>query len=98
MRILAAALALLLSGCTAPAVPPPTYSEVDRVFAERRAEHAERKRQLTIEFVRIHHGDSDATWYGLCSTPPEPSQKVNQQRCARLMARTQRELAAQPPW
>jgi len=98
-KLAAVLLLLSLAGCAAPASSPqPAYSEVDRTFAELEAQQAERHRQLVIDFVRIHHGDSDATWYNLCSTPPAPTTRANQQRCARLMARTQRELDRQAPW
>jgi hypothetical protein len=50
-----------------------------------------------IEIVRHLHGDTDAALYSLCLSSP-PTTKPNQERCAKIIARTDREIAALPAW
>jgi hypothetical protein len=98
----AVATAMLLLASLPPAPDPLAY---DRALLDaRHAQHLitmaaleERHRQLTIEMIRIHHGESDADLYDRCTRYP-PSVKANQEKCARLLARTQNELDALPAW
>jgi hypothetical protein len=92
----AIALLALTAGCEAPQAAPSTL-ESDRIVREAANASNAEKLRLETEFVQLNHGDRDAVMYHRCKTIP-PTVKANQEACARLIARTERELAAQPAW
>jgi hypothetical protein len=98
---LTAAIALLavlsITMSTAGCAPQPKADDMPAWAARKIAADEAEVVYSHIEIVRTLHGDTDAKLYSLCLSSP-PSSKPNQERCAKIIARSDREIAALPAW
>jgi len=91
-----ALLAVLTTAGCAPA-PQPKVDDMPAWAARKLAADEAEIVEHHVEIVRTLHGDTDAKLYSLCLSSP-PTTKPNQERCAKIIARTDREIAALPAW
>jgi hypothetical protein len=96
-QLTAIALLAVLTSAGCASAPPPKADEMPAWAARKIAADEAEVVYHHIEIVRTLHGDTDAKLYSLCLSSP-PTTKPNQERCAKIIARTDRELAALPAW